>query len=90
MWDVHAVRALVLFTKSISRLNLSKKKNKHLTSCPPLSFAGEAINQFLNQNANELVQEMRPAASQSIAKLFRKFLNDTFSNIPMRLWLLDD
>ncbi|XP_058455322.1 protein takeout-like [Malaya genurostris] len=51
---------------------------------------GEAINQFLNQNANELVQEMRPAASQSIAKLFRKFLNDAFSNIPMRLWLLDD
>lgn len=54
------------------------------------SVLGEAINQFLNQNANELVQEMRPAASQSIAKLFKKFLNDTFSNLPMRLWLLDD
>lgn len=53
-------------------------------------FAGEAINQFLNQNANELIQEMRPAASQSIGKLFRKFLNDAFTNLPTRLWLLDD
>ncbi|XP_049535240.1 protein takeout-like [Anopheles darlingi] len=51
---------------------------------------GEAINQFLNQNANELIQEMRPAASQSIGKLFRKFLNDAFTNLPTRLWLLDD
>lgn len=51
---------------------------------------GEAINQFLNQNANELIQEMRPAASQSIGKLFRKFLNEAFTNLPTRLWLLDD
>lgn len=57
---------------------------------PYFNLTGEAINQFLNQNANELIQEMRPAASQSIAKLFRRFLNDAFSNIPMRLWLLEN
>lgn len=51
--------------------------------------AGEAINNFLNTNANELVQEMRPAASASIAKLFKNILNKAFSRIPMDQWLLD-
>lgn len=50
---------------------------------------GEAINQFLNTNANDLVQEMRPAASQSIGRLFKKILNAAFGSIPMRQWLLD-
>lgn len=52
-------------------------------------YLGEAINQFLNTNANELVQEMRPAASQSIAKLFKNILNQAFSSIPMNQWLLE-
>lgn len=52
-------------------------------------FVGEAINQFLNTNANELVQEMRPAASQSIGKLFKNILNQAFSSIPMNTWLLE-
>lgn len=51
--------------------------------------AGEAINQFLNTNANELVQEMRPAASASIARLFRSILNKAFAKIPVSQWLLD-
>lgn len=54
------------------------------------NILGEAINQFLNQNANELVQEMRPAASQSISKLFKKILDQAFSHIPLKTWLLDD
>lgn len=54
------------------------------------SVLGEAINQFLNQNANELVHEMRPAASQSIAKLFMNILDQGFSHIPIDDWLLDD
>lgn len=54
------------------------------------NILGEAINQFLNQNANELVQEMRPAASQSISKLFKKILDQAFSHIPLNTWLLDE
>ncbi|XP_055696465.1 protein takeout-like isoform X1 [Lutzomyia longipalpis] len=50
---------------------------------------GEAINQFLNSNAHELVQEMRPAASQSIAKLAKQLINSAFNRIPLRVWLLD-
>lgn len=59
-------------------------KTKRIYFC-----SGEAINQFLNTNANELVKEMRPAASQSIAKLFKNILNQAFSRIPMSQWLLD-
>lgn len=51
--------------------------------------SGEAINQFLNTNANDLVQEMRPAASQSIGRLFKKMLNSAFGSIPMRQWLIE-
>lgn len=59
------------------------------TECFRFEFvAGEAINQFLNTNANDLVQEMRPAASQSIGRLFKKILNSAFGSIPMRQWLL--
>lgn len=51
---------------------------------------GEAINNFLNQNAIEIIQEMRPAASQSISKIFKDVLDKAFRNIPIRLWLLDN
>lgn len=54
------------------------------------NILGEAINQFLNQNANELVQEMRPAASQSISKLFKRILDQAFSRIPLDTWLLNE
>lgn len=57
--------------------------------CVDLRFTGEAINQFLNTNANDLVQEMRPAASQSIGRLFKRILNAAFGSIPMKQWLLD-
>lgn len=76
-------KMLVDFTMKNARFKVKDNINTQ-------NVLGEAINQFLNQNANELIQEMRPAASQSIAKLFRKFLNDAFSNIPMRLWLLEN
>lgn len=49
----------------------------------------EVINQFLNQNALELVQEMRQTASQSIAKVLKRLLDQTLQQVPMRLWLTD-
>lgn len=50
---------------------------------------GQAMNQFLNQNAKEIIEEMRPAASISIANHFRGFLNKAFTKVPMKVWLLD-
>ncbi|CAG9107134.1 hypothetical protein JYU34_011194 [Plutella xylostella] len=51
------------------------------------SVIGEAMNQFLNNNAAEIIDEMRPAASVSIGKHFQAFLNSAFTKIPMDLWL---
>ncbi|XP_049887867.1 protein takeout-like [Pectinophora gossypiella] len=51
------------------------------------SVIGEAMNQFLNNNAHEIIEEMRPAASVSIAKHFQSFLNAAFTKIPMDVWL---
>ncbi|NP_001153496.1 uncharacterized protein LOC100301488 precursor [Nasonia vitripennis] len=50
---------------------------------------GQAMNQFLNQNAKEIIEEMRPAASASIAKHFMSFLNTAFTKVPMKVWLHD-
>ena len=51
---------------------------------------GQAMNQFLNQNAKEIIEEMRPAASSSIAKHFQSFLNTAFTKVPMKVWLHDN
>ncbi|XP_052753712.1 protein takeout-like [Galleria mellonella] len=51
------------------------------------SVIGEAMNQFLNNNAAEIIDEMRPAACVSIAKHFQAFLNAAFSKIPIDVWL---
>lgn len=47
------------------------------------------MNQFLNQNYKEIIDEMKPAASSSIAKHFMAFLNNAFTKIPMKVWLRD-
>ena len=47
------------------------------------------MNRFLNENANAIVDEMKPAASSSIGKHFAGFLNKAFSNIPVHVWLKD-
>nr|XP_018916383.1 PREDICTED: circadian clock-controlled protein-like [Bemisia tabaci] len=50
---------------------------------------GEAMNLFLNQNAKEIIEEMKPAASQAIGKHFKNFLNSAFLQIPLAVWLKD-
>lgn len=50
---------------------------------------GQAMNQFLNDNSKEIIDEMRPAASASIAKHFKSFLNTAFTKVPLKVWLHD-
>ncbi|XP_053972525.1 uncharacterized protein LOC128873180 [Hylaeus volcanicus] len=50
---------------------------------------GQAMNQFLNQNAKEIIEEMRPAASASIAKHFKDFLGKALNKVPLKVWLHD-
>ena len=47
------------------------------------------MNHFLNENANEIIDEMKPAASFAIARHFQSFMNQAFLQIPMRLWLIE-
>lgn len=47
------------------------------------------MNQFLNQNAPEIINEMKPAAAQAISKHFKNFLNAAFLQIPLKVWLKD-
>ncbi|CAH0558251.1 unnamed protein product [Brassicogethes aeneus] len=48
---------------------------------------GEAMNQFLNNNSEEIIKEMKPAANAAIAKHFKGFLNSAFLKIPLPIWL---
>lgn len=50
---------------------------------------GEAMNRFLNNNANEIIEEMKPAAATAIARHFKAFLNNAFLKIPLNVWLPD-
>lgn len=50
---------------------------------------GEAMNNFLNQNSEEIIAEMKPAAKASIARHFKGFLNDAFTQLPLKVWLPD-
>lgn len=50
---------------------------------------GQAMNQFLNQNAHDIIEELKPAASTSIAKHFKSFLNTAFSKLPLKVWMHD-
>lgn len=53
------------------------------------NIIGEAMNQFLNNNADEIIKEMKPAAIQSIARHFKAFLNGAFLRVPLKVWLPD-
>ncbi|VEN52395.1 unnamed protein product [Callosobruchus maculatus] len=50
---------------------------------------GEAMNQFLNNNSEEIIREMKPAATLAIAKHFKGFLNAAFVKLPLQVWLPD-
>lgn len=53
------------------------------------NIIGEAINQFLNNNSDEIIREMKPAAAKAISQHFKAFLNSAFLQIPLKIWLPD-
>ncbi|KAL7294599.1 protein takeout-like [Trichogramma pretiosum] len=75
-------RLLIDFNLAKARFRINDKVNGN-------NVIGQAMNQFLNQNAKEIIEEMRPAASASIAKHFISFLNQAFTQMPMKVWLHD-
>ncbi|XP_034938296.1 protein takeout-like [Chelonus insularis] len=75
-------RLLVDFNLGSSRFHVSDKLMGR-------NVIGQAMNQFLNQNAREIIEEMRPAARASIAEHFMAFLNTAFTKVPLKVWLHD-
>lgn len=75
-------RLLVDFRLERARFRVADELNGN-------NVIGQAMNQFLNQNAQEIIKEMRPAASSSIAKHFMSFLNTAFTKVPLKVWLHD-
>nr|XP_014094256.1 circadian clock-controlled protein daywake [Bactrocera oleae] len=47
-----------------------------------------SINNFLNQNAKEVIAELRPDLELGLADIFHGLWNNVFSKIPLKLWLL--
>ncbi|CAH1399277.1 unnamed protein product [Nezara viridula] len=75
-------RLLVDFKLARSRFKIRDLLNTN-------NVLGEAMNQFLNQNANEIIEEMKPAAAAAIGKHFKSFLNGAFLQVPIPIWLKD-
>ncbi|XP_063224887.1 uncharacterized protein LOC134532380 [Bacillus rossius redtenbacheri] len=50
---------------------------------------GQAMNHFLNQNSDVIIEEMKPAASRSISSHFKDFMNTAFLKVPIDVWLHD-
>ncbi|KAK2576587.1 hypothetical protein KPH14_005257 [Odynerus spinipes] len=75
-------KLLIDFSLNRARFRINDELNGN-------NVIGQAMNQFLNQNAKEIIEEMRPAASSSIAKHFLSFINTGFTKIPLKVWLRD-
>ena len=53
-------------------------------------FTGRTVNTFLNENAKEVVNELKENIGESLSGVFKKIMNDAFSHIPTKLWLIED
>lgn len=49
---------------------------------------GNSINMFLNQNAQEVIAELRSDLEHGLAQIFKGLWNNVFSKIPLKLWLI--
>ena len=48
------------------------------------------MNQFMNQNAVEIIGELSDSIGESLAGIFTDVMNNIYTKIPMDLWLLSD
>lgn len=53
-------------------------------------ITGRTVNTFLNENSKEVVNELKENIGESLSGVFKKIMNDAFSHIPTKLWLLED
>ncbi|RZB45738.1 JHBP domain containing protein, partial [Asbolus verrucosus] len=51
---------------------------------------GQTVNQFINQNALEIVGELEDSIGESLAAIFTDIMNNVYTKMPTDLWLLSD
>jgi hypothetical protein len=52
------------------------------------SVAEAALNLFINSNAQELLQEMKPDIKSKMVLKTKAFMNKLFAKIPYDMWML--
>lgn len=55
-----------------------------------IQFVGRTVNTFLNQNALEVVSDLKENIGENLSTIFKQIMNDAFSHMPTKLWLQDD
>ncbi|KAJ8910906.1 hypothetical protein NQ315_003960 [Exocentrus adspersus] len=75
--------------KMVVDFNVDKSRFKIRDAINHSNIIGEAMNRFLNNNSEEIIAEMKPAANSAIAKYFKNLLNKAFSKLPLKTWLPD-
>ncbi|EFA03417.1 protein takeout isoform X1 [Tribolium castaneum] len=51
---------------------------------------GQTVNQFINQNALEIIGELKDSIGDSLAGIFTDIMNNVFTKMPTDLWFLSD
>lgn len=49
---------------------------------------GASLNMFLNQNAKEVITELRSDLERGLANIFTELWNNVYSKLPLKLWLV--
>lgn len=52
-----------------------------------MQVLGASLNMFLNQNAKEVISELRSDLEYGLADIFTGLWNNVFSKLPIKLWL---
>lgn len=77
---IHIEDMKVTFLVGGMRIHLSNLFNGN-------KVLGSSLNMFLNQNANEVISELRPDLEKGLADIFTGLWNNVFSKMPIKLWL---
>lgn len=79
----------VIFNRVLINFELNRARFRIMDQQNGDNVINQALNQFLNQNAKEIIEELKPAASVSISKVLKNFLNMAFSKVPLKVWMHD-
>lgn len=78
---IHIEEMKVTFLVGAMRIHLENLFNGN-------KVLGASLNMFLNQNAKEVITELRPDLERGLANIFTGLWNNVFSKLPNKLWLV--